>query len=119
MNIDKLLSLKQELKEKCVYDIVDLCKKYDKDYTLEELVQYRKIDILELIDGINKAKSDNNKIPVNKKNKFAAIISQFAKLEKKVAPQNDDNLIDDNNTSKRVLVYIFIYFYVFIYHQIY
>eukprot|EP01083_Nonionella_stella_P192760 712330_1 len=75
---DDLNLLRQSLRNKKVLYIVDMCKDYDADITLESLVKWRSKDILELIDDINNDENVAHRIAVNKKNKFANIIAQHA-----------------------------------------
>ena len=91
-NKDGLDELRQELKSKGVYFIVDICRQVDEDLTLKALLEYRKKDILEAIDDINDDESNQHRIPSIKKNKFAKIITEFAaEQQENIAPPNDVN----------------------------
>eukprot|EP01083_Nonionella_stella_P078737 215630_1 len=48
------------------------------DMTLNTLLEYTKEDILELINEINEDDSNQHRIPVIKKNKFAKIMAKYA-----------------------------------------
>eukprot|EP01084_Bolivina_argentea_P004512 8588_1 len=75
---DSLDQLRDELRSAKVFYIVDICKEMGDDVTLSTLLELRKEDILELIDEINKDESNQYRIPVLKKNKFAKIITNYA-----------------------------------------
>ena len=99
---DDIGGLETQLKKKKVWYIVDICTQYDEDVTLEALLEYRKTDILELIDEINNDDSNDHSISVVKKNKFAKIVSQYAAQANAdiiVAMPNNEN---DFDASKHV-----------------
>eukprot|EP01083_Nonionella_stella_P293171 996989_1 len=75
---DSLDQLRDELRSAKVFYIVDICKEMGEDVTLSTLVEWTKEDILELINDINKDESNQYRIPVVKKNKFAKIIATHA-----------------------------------------
>eukprot|EP01083_Nonionella_stella_P079357 217689_1 len=75
---DGLNELRQSLRSKKLLYIVDICREYDADTTLQSLVQWRKKDILEFIDDINNDHNMKQRIPPHKKNKFVNIIAQHA-----------------------------------------
>eukprot|EP01083_Nonionella_stella_P141918 438137_1 len=75
---DSLDQLRDELRSAKVFYIVDICKEMGDDVTLSTLLEWRKDDILELIDEINKDESNQYRIPVLKKNKFAKVITNYA-----------------------------------------
>eukprot|EP01083_Nonionella_stella_P073106 197434_1 len=87
---DGLDRLQNELSENKVLYIADICIEHNEHNTLQELVQWRKVDILQLVDEINDNQTNQHKIDVSAKNRFAKILSQYA--------QNLDNSnVDDPN----------------------
>eukprot|EP01084_Bolivina_argentea_P004511 8586_1 len=75
---DGLDEVRNELRSAKVLYIVDICKEMDDDVTLNTLLELQKEDILELINEINRNESNQHRIPVLKKNKFAKIIAKYA-----------------------------------------
>eukprot|EP01083_Nonionella_stella_P293168 996985_1 len=75
---DGLDEVRNKLRSAKVFYIVDICKEMGEDVTLSTLLELRKEDILELIDEINKDESNQYRIPVVKKNKFAKVITNYA-----------------------------------------
>eukprot|EP01083_Nonionella_stella_P087154 242324_1 len=67
-----------ELKKRKLLDLVQICQEFDEEYCLESLLEYTKHDILEVINEINADETNDHKISVGRKNKFAKIISNFA-----------------------------------------
>eukprot|EP01083_Nonionella_stella_P289163 984094_1 len=70
--------LMNELKKGKLLDVVQICQEFDEEYCLESLLEYTKNDILEVINEINADETNDHKISVGRKNKFARIISNFA-----------------------------------------
>eukprot|EP01083_Nonionella_stella_P087153 242323_1 len=70
--------LMNELKKGKLLDLVQICQEFDEEYCLESLLEYTKKDILEVINEVNADETNNHKISVGRKNKFAKIISNFA-----------------------------------------
>eukprot|EP01084_Bolivina_argentea_P170548 295527_1 len=78
---DEIKELKDELRNNKLLDVVKICETYNEEYCLESLMGYRKNDILEVLDEINNDDSNDYKISVGKKNKFAKIVCKFAEKE--------------------------------------
>eukprot|EP01083_Nonionella_stella_P087155 242327_1 len=70
--------LLNDIKKHKLLDLVQICQEFDEEYCLESLLEYTKHDILEVINEINADETNDHKISVGRKNKFAKIISNFA-----------------------------------------
>eukprot|EP01084_Bolivina_argentea_P181112 312838_1 len=84
IEIDDLFDLKDDLRKKNLFYIVDLCEKLDPYCSLDALLQYRRNDILEVLDEINDNEAiiaNKKKISAREKNKFAAAITKFSELQ--------------------------------------
>eukprot|EP01084_Bolivina_argentea_P043848 80754_1 len=87
-----LEQLKCDLRKNKLLHVASICEEYDEDCSLEFLLEFTKNDLLELINEINADDSNDHKISVVKKNKFAKIICKYAKKISDEGSEDDHKL---------------------------
>ena len=90
-NDDELAPLRDQLRAKNLYSILDICSEYTRtnlgeEWTLQTLVAMRKNDILELIDAINADDSISKNVGILQKVAFTNMIQKYADQQQTAAP---------------------------------